>query len=323
VRLSPESRYSKMSNRRLPKLLQTPAVVLLLLWMLVPLGMTLYFSFIRYVLNNLRRPEWTSPSIENWRGFGNYNFVFNNKDFFLAIQNSLFIVGSILILTVIFGVFIAILINKSFPGQGIVRILLISPFFVMPAVNAVLWINMILDPVLGLQGLAVSGLNNYIEGLRALPILGKFFSLWPEFNPISFRATQSSAYAVIMMVTWQWTPFAVLIFITSLQSEDQQQKEAAVLDGAGAWSQFRFLTLPHLARPIAIVVMIQAIFHLSLYAEIEIVSRGNGNKNLPYLIGEFANNNIGAASATGIFAVILANIVAIFLLRLIGKTLMD
>lgn len=323
MRLSPESRYSKMSNRRLPKLLQTPAVVLLLLWMLVPLGMTLYFSFIRYVLNNLRRPEWTSPSIENWRGFGNYNFVFNNKDFFLAIQNSLFIVGSILILTVVFGVFIAILINKSFPGQGIVRILLISPFFVMPAVNAVLWINMILDPVLGLQGLAISGLNNYIEGLRALPILGKFFSLWPEFNPVSFRATQSSAYAVIMMVTWQWTPFAVLIFITSLQSEDQQQKEAAVLDGAGAWSQFRFLTLPHLARPIAIVVMIQAIFHLSLYAEIEIVSRGNGNKNLPYLIGEFANNNIGAASATGIFAVILANIVAIFLLRLIGKTLMD
>ena len=312
-----------MSNRRLPKLLQTPAVVLLLLWMLVPLGMTLYFSFIRYVLNNLRRPEWTSPSIENWRGFGNYNFVFNNKDFFLAIQNSLFIVGSILILTVVFGVFIAILINKSFPGQGIVRILLISPFFVMPAVNAVLWINMILDPVLGLQGLALSGLNNYIEGLRALPILGKFFSLWPEFNPISFRATQSSAYAVIIMVTWQWTPFAVLIFITSLQSEDQQQKEAAVLDGAGVWSQFRFLTLPHLARPIAIVVMIQAIFHLSLYAEIEIVSRGNGNKNLPYLIGEFANNNIGAASATGIFAVILANIVAIFLLRLIGKTLMD
>ena len=323
MRLSPESRFSNMSNRRLPKLLQTPAVVLLLLWMLVPLGMTLYFSFIRYVLNNLRRPEWTSPSIENWRGFGNYNFVFNNKDFFLAIQNSLFIVGSIIILTVVFGVFIAILINKSFPGQGIVRILLISPFFVMPAVNAVLWINMILDPVLGLQGLAISGLNNYIEGLRALPILGKFFSLWPEFNPISFRATQSSAYAVIMMVTWQWTPFAVLIFITSLQSEDQQQKEAAVLDGAGAWSQFRFLTLPHLARPIAIVVMIQAIFHLSLYAEIEIVSRGNGNKNLPYLIGEFANNNIGAASATGIFAVILANIVAIFLLRLIGKTLMD
>lgn len=312
-----------MSNRSLPRLLQAPAVFLLLVWMLIPLSMTLYFSFIRYVLNNLRRPEWTNPNISNWRGFGNYEFVVNNKDFLLAIQNSLIIVFGILILTVALGILIAILINKPFQGQGIVRVLLISPFFVMPAVNAVLWINMILDPVLGLQGLAVEGLNGIVDDLCNLPVLGGFFSLWPELEPISFRATQTSAYAVIMMVTWQWTPFAVLIFMTSLQSEDQQQKEAAVLDGASTWAQFRFLTLPHLARPIAIVIMIQAIFHLSLYAEIEIVSRGNGNKNLPYLIGEFANNNIGAASATGIFAVILANIVAIFLLRMIGKTLMD
>jgi sorbitol/mannitol transport system permease protein len=298
-------------------------VILLLIWMLVPLSMTLYFSFIRYVLNSMRHPEWTQPSIENWRGFGNYQFVLNNKDFLLAIQNSLLIVCSILFLTVILGVLIAVLINKTFPGQGIVRVLLISPFFVMPAVNAVLWINMILDPVLGLQGVAIGGINELVATLRALPLLGGFFAMWPELVPISFRATQTSAWAVIIMVTWQWTPFAVLIFMTSLQSEDQQQKEAAILDGASTWSQFRFLTLPHLGRPIAIVVMIQAIFHLSLYAEIEIVSRGNGNKNLPYLIGEFANNNIGAASATGIIAVILANIVAIFLLRMVGKTLME
>lgn len=312
-----------MSNRTIPRLLQAPAVILLLIWMIVPLSLTLYFSFIRYVLNNLRRPEWTTPSISNWRGFGNYQFVLDSKDFWFAVQNSLFIVGSILFFTVVFGILIAVLINKAFPGQGIVRVLLISPFFVMPAVNAVLWINMILDPVLGLQGIAVGGINELIASMKEAPLIGWFFSLWPTLEPISFRATQTSAYAVIIMVTWQWTPFAVLIFMTSLQSEDEQQKEAAILDGASAWSMFRFLTLPHLGRPIAIVVMIQAIFHLSLYAEIEIVSRGNGNKNLPYLIGEFANNNIGAASATGIIAVILANIVAIFLLRMIGKTLME
>ncbi|EET47337.1 carbohydrate ABC transporter permease [Thalassobium sp. R2A62] len=312
-----------MANRSIPRLLQTPAVVLLLIWMLVPLSMTLYFSFIRYVLNNLRRPEWTTPSLSNWRGWGNYEYVLNAKDFLLAIQNSVLIVGGILVMTVILGLGIAVLVNRNFPGRGIVRVLLISPFFVMPAVNAVLWINMLLDPVLGLQGIAVGGLNNLIEGLRDFPLLGSFFSLWPEIEPISFRATQTSAYAVIMMVTWQWTPFAVLIFMTSLQSEDESQKEAATLDGASPWSQFVNLTIPHLARPIAIVVMIQSIFHLSLYAEIEIVSRGNGNKNLPYLIGEFSSNNIGAASATGIFAVILANIIAIFLLRMVGKSLMD
>jgi sorbitol/mannitol transport system permease protein len=312
-----------MANRTLPRLLQTPAVVFLLIWMLVPLGMTLYFSFIRYVLINLRRPEWATPSLSNWRGFGNYKYVLEAKDFWMAIQNSVLIVSSILILTVILGLMIAVLVNRTFPGRGIVRVLLISPFFVMPAVNAVLWINMILDPVLGLNGLAVTGLNEVLAGLRDFPVIGGFFSMWPEIKPMSFRASQTSAYAVIMMVTWQWTPFAVLIFMTSLQSEDESQKEAAMLDGANAWSQFINLTVPHLARPIAIVVMIQSIFHLSLYAEIEIVSRGNGNKNLPYLIGEFTSNNIGAASATGIFAVILANVVAIFLLRMVGKSLMD
>ena len=312
-----------MSKRTLPRILQAPAVVLLLVWMLVPLSMTLYFSFIRYVLNSTIRPEWMSPTLSNWRGFGNYQYVLNAKDFWFAIQNSVFIVSSILVLTVILGLGIAVLINRSFPGRGIVRVLLISPFFVMPAVNAVLWINMILGPVLGLNGLAVAGLNDIIDGLRDFPIVGGFFSMWPQLEPISFRATQTSSYAVIMMVAWQWTPFAVLIFMTSLQSEDESQKEAATLDGASPWSQFINLTVPHLARPIAIVVMIQSIFHLSLYAEIEIVSRGNGNKNLPYLIGEFTSNNIGAASATGIFAVILANIIAIFLLRMVGKSLMD
>lgn len=312
-----------MADRTLPRILQTPAVLLLLIWMLVPLSMTLYFSFIRYVLNSTIRPEWMTPSPSNFRGFGNYKYVLEAKDFWFAIQNSVFIVSSILILTVVLGLGIAVLINRSFPGRGIVRVLLISPFFVMPAVNAVLWINMILDPVLGLNGLAVVAINDLVNGLKDWPILGSFFSMWPQFEPISFRATQTSSYAVIMMVAWQWTPFAVLIFMTSLQSEDESQKEAATLDGASPWSQFINLTVPHLARPIAIVVMIQSIFHLSLYAEIEIVSRGNGNKNLPYLIGEFTSNNIGAASATGIFAVILANIIAIFLLRMVGKSLMD
>ena len=229
-----------MAKRTLPRLLQAPAVLLLLLWMLIPLSMTLYFSFIRYVLNSLRKPEWTTPSLSNWRGLGNYEYVlFNAKDFWFAVQNSVFIVTSILLLTVALGLAIALLVNRSFPGRGIVRVLIISPFFVMPAVNAVLWINMILDPVLGLNGLAVEGLNGLVAGLREFPLLGGFFSLWPEIEPISFRATQTSAYAVIMMVTWQWTPFAVLIFMTSLQSEDQQQKEAAILDGANAWSQFR------------------------------------------------------------------------------------
>ena len=117
-----------MSNRTLPRLLQAPAVLLLLVWMLVPLSMTLYFSFIRYVLNSLNRPEWTSPSLSNWRGFGNYNYVLDAKDFWFAVQNSVLIVVGILFFTVILGLSIAVLINKTFPGRGIVRVLLIHLF---------------------------------------------------------------------------------------------------------------------------------------------------------------------------------------------------
>ena len=338
-------------SRTLARVLQAPSVILLLFWMIVPLSMTLFFSFKRYQLLNLRRPEWADPGFANFYGFGNYIRVWNNPKFldlnlgafnvfnwnsdrFLdfsrfdllgvsAVSNSIFMVGSILVLTVVLGLAIALLVNRAFPGRGVVRVLLISPFFIMPAVNAVLWINMILDPVLGLNGIAVAGLNDLINNMKGLPLLGGFFALWPEIEAVSFRSTQNSSIAVIMMVVWQWTPFAVLIFMTSLQSENLEQKEAATLDGANAYQQFWFLTLPHLARPIAIVVMIQAIFHLSLYAEIEIVSRGSGNKNLPYLIGELMHNNVGAASAAGIFAVILANIIAIFLLRMVGKNLMD
>ena len=97
-----------MADRTLPRLLQTPAVILLLIWMLIPLGMTLYFSFIRYVLNSLRRPEWTEPALSIWRGFGNYEFVLGNDSFWLAVYNSVFMVTSIIILTVILGLAIAV-----------------------------------------------------------------------------------------------------------------------------------------------------------------------------------------------------------------------
>jgi sorbitol/mannitol transport system permease protein len=129
------------------------------------------------------------------------------------------------------------------------------------------------------------------------------------------------------MVSWQWTPFAILIFMTSLQSQDQEQREAAILDGAGAWSQFWNLTLPHLARPIAIVVMIQMIFHLAIFVEIFVSTSGGPgttSTNIAYLIYVQAllQFDVGMASAGGVFAVTLANIVAIFLIRAVGNNLM-
>ena len=284
-------------NPTLVRWLQAPSIIVLMLWMVVPLSMTLYFSTIRY---NLMYPERTG-----FVGLSNYEFFWTDPAFGPALLNTLLLVGSVLAISVILGLMIALLIDRPFAGRGLVRIMLNLPFFIMPTVNALLWKNMMMNPIYSL--FAVVALAMGVEPIDWL-------AQWPLLS-------------IIIMVSWQWTPFAILIFMTSLQSKDQDQKEAAILDGAGAWAQFWNLTLPHLARPIAIVLMIQMIFHLSIFAEIYVSTSGGpgtASTNTAYLIYAQAllQFDVGVASAGGVFAVIFANIVAIFLIRAVGKNLM-
>lgn len=283
-------------NPTLAKWLQAPSVILLLLWMVVPLSMTIYFSTIRYHLLYENRTGFI--------GLSNYEFFYTDPAFWPAILNTLILVGSVLLISVVLGLAISLLINHDFFGRGIVRVLLISPFFIMPTVNALVWKNMMMNPIYGLFAF----LSN-LAGLEPIDWLSDF----PLFS-------------IIIIVSWQWTPFAILIFMTSLQSQDREQKEAATLDGAGFWAQFFNLTIPHLARPIAIVIMIQMIFHLSIFAEIFVTTSGGPgtqSTNLAFLIFTQALQgfDVGVASAGGVFAIILANIVAIFLIRIVGKSL--
>ena len=283
-------------NRTLARWLQAPGIVLLALWMVVPLSMTLYFSTIRY---HLLYPERTG-----FMGFDNYEFFGTDPAFWPALGNTLGLVGSVLVISVVLGLAISILVDRPFRGRGIVRVMLISPFFIMPTVNALLWKNMMMNPIYGL-----------------LAVVARVLGL----EPVNWLADYP-LLSIIIIVSWQWTPFAILIFITSLQSQDIEQKEAALLDGAGFWARFWMLTLPHLARPIAVVLMIQMIFHLSIFAEIFVTTGGGPgteSTNLTFMIFSQAllQFDIGVASAGGVFAIILANIVAVFLIRMIGKNL--
>jgi sorbitol/mannitol transport system permease protein len=133
-------------------------------------------------------------------------------------------------------------------------------------------------------------------------------------------------FSIVLIVAWQWLPFATLILLTALQSLDQEQQEAARMDGARAVSLFIYIVLPHLARAIAVVILIETIFLLSVFAEILITTGGGPgteSTNITYLVYAQAllQYDIGGASAGGIVAVVLANIVAFFLVRLIGKNL--
>jgi sorbitol/mannitol transport system permease protein len=283
-------------KRLLPRALMAPAVITLLLWMVVPLAMTIYFSLIRY---NLMQPE-----ISGFAGLDNYTYFLSDPSFTVAIGNTLLLLGSVIVITVIGGIGLALLVDAPFPGRGIVRVLLISPFFVMPTVNALMWKNMMMHPIYGVFAQIATSI-----GLTPVD--------WLTDMPLG---------SVVIMIAWQWLPFAALVFITSLQSMSAEQLEAAQLDGANYFQKLRYVYLPHLGRAIAVVIMIEMIFLLSVFAEIfTTTSGGPGDEstNLAFLIFKQAllNFDAGVASAGALFAVLLANIAAVFLIRLVGKNL--
>jgi sorbitol/mannitol transport system permease protein len=283
-------------TRSLARAMLAPSVGLLLIWMAVPLAITLWFSFQQY--NPL------SPMRDGFVGFSNYLLFFNNPAFLWSILNTLTIVVSVLAITLVGGILLALLLDQPMWGQGIVRILVISPFFVMPPVAALVWKNMIMHAQYGV-------ISDLLRSISLSPV--DWFGRFPLLS-------------IIIIVAWQWLPFATLILLTALQSLDGEQKEAAEMDGANFLNRFVYLTLPHLARAITVVILIQTIFLLSVYAEILVTTNGGpgyASTNLPFLVAQKATLEfkIGQASAGGIIAVILANIVAFFLVRMIGKNL--
>jgi len=286
------TKHSRMAAR----LMVSPAVILLFLWMIVPLGMTLYFSLLRYNL--------LMPGMESWAGLDNYRYFIGQSAFWQALGNTLALVGGVLAITVLGGIALALLLDQPFKGQGVVRVLVIAPFFVMPTVSALVWKNMLMNPVNGI----------FAHIAKALGL-----------QPFDFLAHAPLA-SIIVIVAWSWLPFATLILLTALQSLDREQMEAAEMDGANWLNRFLYLTLPHLTRSITVVVLIQTIFLLSVFAEILVTTNGGpgtASTNLPYLVyaQSLLNFDVGGGSAGGIVAVILANIVAVFLMRMIGKNL--
>jgi sorbitol/mannitol transport system permease protein len=278
------------------RLMRAPAIILLLIWMIVPLAMTLYFSFRNYNL--------LSPGQGSWAGWFNYIYFYTDPAFFQALLNTLVLVIGVLLITVLLGIAIAMLIDQPIFGQGIVRILIISPFFVMPPVAALIWKNMIMHP----------GYGVFADIAR-----------WFGMQPIDWFA-EYPLFSIILIVAWQWLPFATLILLTSLQSLDREQMEAAEMDGAGFVSRFWHLTLPHMARAITVVILIQTIFLLAVYAEILVTTNGGpgyATTNLPFLIYRVARLgfDVGGGAAGGVIAVILANFVTIFLMRAVGRNL--
>ena len=277
-------------------LLEAPAIIVLLLWMIVPLAMTIYFSFIRYSLLN--------PDISGFAGIDNYQFLTQDESFWPAIINTVLLMGAVLIITIVVGTLLAVLYDREFFGKNVATLLVIAPFFVMPTVSALIWKNFIMHPVYGLVAFVLQKV-----GLRGIDWFGDY--------PL---------ISIIIIISWEWLPFAFLILFTSLKSLDQEQKEAAAIDGANPIQLFFYIIVPHLQRAIGVVVMIETIFLLSIFAEIYTTTSGgpgHATTNLAFLVYSLGIQqfNVGIASAGGILAVVLANIVAYFLVKMLAQNL--
>jgi sorbitol/mannitol transport system permease protein len=278
------------------RILAAPSVILLFAWMLAPLARTLYFSMLHYSL--------LDPTNVQFLGFQNYAYFLSDPNFLGALGNTLILVASVLVISVAGGLLVALLMDQQVFGQGVLRLMVIAPFFVMPTVSALVWKNLLMNPE--------SGLFTWVARSLGLPA-PVWFTNWPMLS-------------VVLIVSWEWLPFASLILLTALQSLDEEQKEAAQLDGAGPVSYFGYIIVPHIARAVTVVILIETIFLLSVFAEILVTTSGGpgiATTNIAFLVYKEAllDFNVGGASAGGIVAVVLANIVAIFLMRMIGKNL--
>ena len=285
---------ARQGFRFTPSVMIWPALLYLILTTQVPFFMTIYYSFFNYNLVN--------PGSRPFIGFENYIGLLTDANNFRVILNTLVLTLGTLVITLVLGGLLAMLLNRPFMGRALVRTVLISSFLVMPVVTAVVWKNMLLNPVFGF-------LSWFITRLGGTPVD------WLAAHPMG---------SVIAMVSWEWTPFAMLILLTGLQSLPDDQIEAARLDGANPWQEFVNIVLPHWTQALEVVVLLETIAVLQVYGEIYGSTSGGpgvATTNLPYFIYQkaFGEYNIGVASAAGVIAVVLTNILAVFMLRLINR----
>lgn len=279
-------------SRRAPLM---PALVFAIIVTQLPFLLTLWYS--------LRSWNLVRPGSEQFVGLQNYADVFADSTFRSAALHTVLITGGCVVLSALLGLGLAILLDRKFVGQGIVRTLLITPFLVMPVASALLWKYMMLDPIYGLVNF----------------VLGPFGAGETDW------VTQYPLASIILALVWQWTPFMMLLILAGLQAQPKDVLEAASVDGAGRLQTFVNLTLPHLRRYIELAVLLGAIYVVNTFDHIYMMTQGGpgtASSNLPFYIYQraFLGFDVGQSAAMGVVVVVGTIIVATVALRMIFKS---
>ncbi|MFD4948064.1 carbohydrate ABC transporter permease [Streptomyces sp. NPDC058239] len=276
-----------------------PALVFLIAVTQLPFVATLVISLF----------DWNSlnPDKRSFNGLANYASVFTDAALRDSVLTTIAITASVVVATVVLGLALALLLDRTFFGRGLVRTLLITPFLIVPVSAALLWKHALYNPEYGL-------LNG------ALTWVGELFGDTSPSQPDWISGMP--LLAVEAALVWQWTPFMMLILLAGLQSRPAEITEAARLDGASTWQTFRHLTLPHLRRYLELGVLLGSVYIVQNFdAVFTITSGGLGTANLPYTIYQtfYQAHEYGLASAAGVVVVIGTMVIATFALRVVSS----
>jgi len=274
-----------------------PAIIYLGIVTQAPFLLTIWFSLQQW---NLLRPENSK-----FAGLQNYLDLFKTDEFISALVNTVILTVATVLISLFVGLLYAELVNHRFPGRGIVRTLLITPFLVMPVVGALGWKNMMLNPVFGVIDWLLTSVG--------LPRVD-----WFAEYPLE---------SIIGILIWRWAPFMMLILLAGMQALSDEIREAGRVDGASSWQEFRFIVMPHLRRYMELGILLGSIYVISEFDTIAMTTQGgpgNATMNLPYLIyrSVFYGYNVGQAAAMGVLVVILTFIAATYLIRLLSSLMM-
>lgn len=278
-----------------------PGIIVVAILTQIPFVGTLYLSFFHW---NILRPDEGMQFI----GFGNFASVLSDPNFYVAILNTIIITLSTLVICLLFGTIFALLMNRDFFGRGVARSLLITPFFMMSTVASIIWKDIIFDPSFGL-----------------------FAWMMRQVGMQPFSVAQNDPkLLIILVISWRWMPFFMLIILAGLQSFPEEVTESSQLDGANSIQRFFNFVVPHLMRYIEVAVFLGLIFILQTFGTIYVSTQGGpgyASTNLSYLVyrSQVQNYQYGYASSISVLFVILVVVGLSFLFKNIrnrfGETL--
>ncbi len=217
-----------------------PAVVLLSLVTIYPILSVLYLSLQR------RLPIF---DVSKFTGLDNYRFLLRDDRFWNALRNTVYFAATSVTLELLFGLVIALLLNRSFRLKGVVTALVLIPWAVPTVVSARMWEWMYNTDF---------GILNYLLGMKINWLGSPFWAL----------------NAAVFMDVWKTTPFVVILLLAGLKMIPREIYQAARIDGAGAWSIFMKITLPMLMPVILVVLIFRTLDALRIFDAVYVLTGG-------------------------------------------------